>query len=79
MSDRQFRITFRKGGQTRTLVYPGHTAYDAERDFTTDHPDAEVLTVIEDTVSIRNTFNGTSYGTVNQMGDVDGDVNYFRG
>lgn len=78
-TDREWRITFAKNGQTRTLTYPGHTPYDAERDFITDHPDAEVLSVIEDTSGVTNTFNGTSYGTVIQMGDGDMDVSIFRG
>lgn len=79
MANRDFRITFTKGGRTRTLVYPGHTSYDAERDFTTDHPDAEILSIIEDSTGVTNTFNGTATGPVIQMGDYDGDVNFFRG
>lgn len=79
MRDREFRITFTKSGSTRTLVYPGHTKYDAERDFTTDHPDATILSTIEDSTSVTNTFNGTATGTVIQMGDYDGDVNFFKG
>lgn len=79
MRDRDFRITFSKGGQIRTLAYPGRSSYDAQRDFTTDHPDAEILSVIEDNTGVTNTFNGTATGTVIQMGDYDGDVSYFRG
>ena len=79
MGNREFRITFTKGGQTRTLVYPGHTQHDAERDFTTDHPNATILSTIEDSTGVTNTFNGTATGTVIQMGDYDGDVHLFRG
>lgn len=79
MGDRDFRITFVKKGQTRTLTYPGHTPYDAERDFLTDHPDGKVLSVIEDTTGITNTTRRTSRSDVTQMGDADGDVTFFRG
>ncbi len=79
MGNREWRITFVKGDRTRTLVYPGHTQYDAERDFTTDHPSATILSVIEDIRSVTNTFTGTAHAPVVQMGDYDGDVNFFRG
>lgn len=78
-NQRQYRITFVKGGRTRTLTYPGFTTADAERDFNTDHPDAEVMSIIEDTRSVTNTFTGTANAPVVQMGDYDGDVNFFRG
>ena len=67
MSNRSFRVTFLESGRHATLVYPGHTPYDAERDFTTDHPGARVLSVLEDTIGVV------------QMGDPDGDVDFFRG
>lgn len=79
MATRDFRITFRENGRTRVLMYPGHTLGDAERDFNTDHPDAENVSVVEETASVTNTFNGTATGPVIQMGDFDGDVNFFRG
>lgn len=78
MSYRDFRITFTKGARTQTLVYPGHTPYDAERSFTTDHPAATVLSVNEDTTGITNTLKKTGYGPPTQMGDYDGDVSYFK-
>lgn len=79
MSQRDFRITFVKKGATRTLTYPGHTQYDAERDFATDHPDATVLSICEVAMGVTNTFNGTANAPVVQMGDYDGDVHFFRG